>query len=68
MSFYSFSAANPEQVTYHFIFIENLLDFYDYCCHFYVVDDHTRVVLKTQPGLVHSDYINANYIDVSVIN
>ena len=30
MSFYSFSAANPEQVTYHFIFIENLLDFYDY--------------------------------------
>ena len=32
---------------------------------FLVVDDHTRVVLSEHEGSAGSDYINANYIDVS---
>jgi hypothetical protein len=29
-------------------------------------DDHSRVILETEHGSGKSDYINANYIDVSV--
>ena len=30
-------------------------------------DDHSRVILETEHGSGKSDYINANYIDVSMI-
>ena len=33
----------------------------------YIVDD-TRVILTEIPGVEGSDYINANYIDVSLLN
>ena len=32
----------------------------------YTLDDHTRVLLKPIDGLPESDYINANYVDVSI--
>ena len=32
----------------------------------YTLDDHTRVLLKPVDGLPESDYINANYVDVSI--
>ena len=31
-----------------------------------ISDDHSRVVLTPYPHDPHSDYINANYIDVSL--
>lgn len=37
-------------------------------CHeilYYVSDDHSRVVLEEDPTEPDSDYINANFIDVS---
>uniref|UniRef100_A0A8C4H4Y4 protein-tyrosine-phosphatase n=1 Tax=Dicentrarchus labrax TaxID=13489 RepID=A0A8C4H4Y4_DICLA len=42
---------------------------YEACCIFVLsdpTDDHTRVRLQLLDGDPHSDYINANYIDVSV--
>ena len=37
-------------------------------CFLFIVDDHSRVILKPVPGDVNgSDYINASYIDVSRI-
>lgn len=33
---------------------------------FHVADDHSRVVLEEDPDEPDSDYINANFIDVSV--
>ena len=32
------------------------------------LDDHSRVVLNTVENLDGSDYVNANYIDVSLRN
>ena len=32
-----------------------------------ITDDHCRVVLSKQPGDPFSDYVNASYIDVSII-
>jgi len=32
-----------------------------------VVDDHSRVHLESLPDEPNSDYINANYLDVSLI-
>lgn len=37
-----------------------------YCC--IITDDHTRVTLVEVDGCPGSDYINANFIDVSIIN
>ena len=37
------------------------------CVVFSVVDDHSRVVLSLNEGDPHSHYINANYVDVSII-
>ena len=34
---------------------------------FSIVDDHSRVVLSLNEGDPHSHYINANYVDVSII-
>ena len=33
---------------------------------FIETDDHSRVILETEHGSGKSDYINANYIDVSM--
>lgn len=30
-------------------------------------DDETRVVLRVTPGVEGSDYINANFVDVSFV-
>lgn len=38
--------------------------FYYGCC---TTDDHTRVTLAEVDGCPGSDYINANFIDVSII-
>ena len=35
-----------------------------YITFFYILDDHSRVILKTD--IENSDYINANYITVSI--
>ena len=34
--------------------------------YFLKTDDHSRVILETDHGSGKSDYINANYIDVSM--
>ena len=39
---------------------------YSYCYSSSVTDDHSRVRLQVIPSEAGSDYINANYIDVSV--
>ena len=31
----------------------------------YFLDDHSRVILRPIPGQPRSDYINANFVDVS---
>ena len=33
-----------------------------------VTDDYNRVVLDLQDGIPDSDYINASYIDVNILN
>ena len=35
---------------------------------FYVSDNHTRVILDKVEGDPESDYVNANYIDVSELS
>ena len=42
------------------------LNFYDK--NQFLVDDHSRVVLKFQRDKNGSDYINANFIDVRIYN
>jgi len=37
---------------------------YSVICHCTIIDDHSRVVIQ---GNTSSDYINANFIDVSFI-
>ncbi len=43
-----------------------IIDIFYIKCIWLISDDHSRVILKCFPDDVHSDYVNADYIDVSI--